>query len=158
MISGIILSTLGAVIAAALGGIGSTLGVSKTSSTGAGLVAEDGEQFGNILLLSALPGSQAVYGLLVAILTLQNTGLLSGVAKVVSFEQGMMLLLAGIPVGLTCLLSGTYQGKVLASGIQMIAKDKSKVGQVIIMGALVETFAVFGLLVSLLMINGIQIA
>lgn len=154
---GIVYALVGAAFAAGLAGIGSSIGVSRVGRTGAGLVAQDGSQFGSILLFSALPGSQAVYGMLAAILILQNTGVLSGVPKDISPEQGLMLLLAGIPVAITCLASGAYQGYTISSGIQIIAKDRSRTGQVIIMAAMVETFAIFGLLVSILMINGVKI-
>lgn len=155
--SGIVLAIIGAAIASGLAGVGSTLGVSKMARTGAGLVAEDSSQFGSVLLFSALPGSQAVYGMLAAILILQNSGLLSGSIKPMTLEQGGLLLLAGLPVAVTCLASGMFQGSVLASGVQMIAKDKGLTGQVIILGAMVETFAIFGLLVSILMINGVKL-
>lgn len=151
------LAIIGAALAAGLAGIGSSIGVARVGRSGSGLVAEDSSQFGTILLFSALPGSQAVYGMLAAILILQNTGLLSGAPKFVSPEQGLILLAAGIPVGLTCLASGAMQGASIASGIQMIAKDKTKTGQVIILAAMVETFAIFGLLVTILMINGVKL-
>ncbi|NBP57829.1 V-type ATP synthase subunit K [bacterium] len=154
---GVSLAVLGAALAAGLAGAGSSIGVSTAGKTGAGLVAEDSSQFGNILLLSALPGSQAIYGLLAAVLILQNTGVLSGEFANLSWQNGMILAFAGIPVGLTCLASGKYQGDVIASGVQLIARDKSAIGQVIILAALVETFAVFGLLVSILIINGVSV-
>lgn len=154
---GVSLAILGAALAAGLGGAGSAMGVAKSAKTGSGLVTEDESQFGNVLLLSALPGSQAIYGLLAAILILQNTGVLSGVYADITWANGIILALAGLPVGITCLVSGNFQGEVVASGMQVIAKDKTKLGQVIILAALVETFAVFGLLVSILMINGVSI-
>jgi V/A-type H+-transporting ATPase subunit K len=158
MTTGIVLAILGSALAAGLAGAGSTIGVSRVGRTGAGLLAEDGSQFGNILLLGALPGSQAIYGMLAAILILQNTGLLSGAPVDVSMAQGLTLLIAGLPVALTCLLSGAYQGAVISSGIQILARDKSRTGQILILAALVESFAVFGLLVTILMINGVKLA
>ncbi len=157
MTTGIVLAILGAALAAGLAGVGSTLGVSRVGRTGAGLLAEDGNQFGNILLLGALPGSQAIYGMLASILILQNTGLLSGAPVEVSLAQGLTLLIAGLPVAITCLLSGAYQGAVISSGIQILARDKSRTGQILILAALVESFAVFGLLVTILMINGVKL-
>ena len=154
---GIVYAIIGAAIASGLAGIGSSIGVARVGRTGAGLVAQDGSQFGSILLFSALPGSQAVYGMLAAILILQNTGVLSGAPKAVTPEQGLMLLFAGLPVALTCLASGMFQGYTISSGIQIIAKDKTRTVQVIILAAMVETFAIFGLLVTILMINGVKI-
>jgi V/A-type H+/Na+-transporting ATPase subunit K len=157
MTLGIGLAILGAAIAAGLAGAGSSVGVSRVGRSGAGLVSEDSSQFGNILLLSALPGSQAIYGMLAAILILQNTGLLAGDPVAVTTAQGLTLLAAGLPVGITCLASGMFQGAVLASAIQILAKDRSKIGQALILAALVETFAIFGLLVTILIINGVKL-
>lgn len=153
---GVSLALLGVALAAGLAGIGSIIGVGKTGETGSGLVAEDDSQFGNILLLSALPGTQAIYGLLVAFLILLETGALGDGLVSMTWPTGLMLAFASLPVGLTGLAAGKYQGHVLASGVQMIAKDKSQVGKVIVLAALVETFSVFGLLVSILMITGVQ--
>lgn len=155
---GIVYAIIGAALAAGLAGIGSSIGVARAARTGAGLVAEDESQFGSILLFSALPGSQAVYGMLAAILILQGTGLLSGAPKAITPEQGLILLFAGVPVAVTCLASAIFQGYTISSGIQIVAKDKSRTGQVIILAAMVETFAIFGLLVSILIINGVKIA
>ena len=148
------LATLGAAIAAVFAGIGSSYGVARAGQTGAGLAAQDGSQFGNVLLLSALPSTQAVYGLLAAFLILLNVGLLGGDSGDVTVETGTVYAFASLPIAFTALFSGLLQGKVLSSGIQMIAKDSSRVGQVIVLSVLVETFAVFGLLISLLIING----
>ncbi len=154
---GISLAVLGASVAAGLAGVGSAIGVSKAGQSGSGLIVEDATQFGNVLLLLALPGSQAIYGLLAALLILQNIGILSGEFSEISWQKGLILAFSSIPVGLTALASGKYQGDLIASGIQIISKDKSRLGQVIILAALVETFSVFGLLISILIINGVPL-
>jgi len=61
---GLALAVLGAAIAAAVAGIGSALGVGIAGQAAAGLVSEDPDKFGKVLLLEALPGTQGIYGFL----------------------------------------------------------------------------------------------
>ena len=56
---------------------------------------------------------------------------------------------------ITGLISGIWQGKVSAASMQLIARKPKQMGQAIILPAMVETFAVFGLLVSVLMLGQI---
>ena len=64
---GLILATAGAVVAAAGGILGSAIGVGIAGEAAAGLVSEQPERFGNALVLQLLPGTQGIYGLVVAV-------------------------------------------------------------------------------------------
>ena len=75
---GIVLALVGAVLAALLGGIGSAIGVGMTGQAAAGVVSENPPLFGKVLILQLLPGTQGIYGLLIAFLTLTNIGVLGG--------------------------------------------------------------------------------
>lgn len=77
---GIVLALVGAVLAALLGGIGSAIGVGMTGQAAAGVVSENPPLFGKVLILQLLPGTQGIYGLLIAFLTLTNIGVLGGSA------------------------------------------------------------------------------
>ena len=70
---GIVLALVGAVLAALLGGIGSAIGVGITGQAAAGVVSENPPLFGKVLILQLLPGTQGIYGLLIAFLTLTNS-------------------------------------------------------------------------------------
>jgi len=63
---GIMFALGGAALAAALAGVGSILGVRTAAQASAGIVSEDPDKFGKVLLLTALPGSQGIYGFLTA--------------------------------------------------------------------------------------------
>ena len=52
---GIALAILGAALSAFLAGIGSVLGVGVAGQAGSGVISEDPEKFGKVLLLQALP-------------------------------------------------------------------------------------------------------
>ncbi len=154
--SGIVLSIIGAVIAAFLAGIGSGFGVYMAGSKAAGVLAEKPDLFGKLLVITALPGSQGVYGLLIAILALAKIGLFSGGAEV-SLIAGYQILWAGILMGLAGLFSGVLQGRVAAAGIGAVGKDGSVAGKAIVLSVIIETYAIFGLLVALLVVNSIQL-
>lgn len=155
--TGLALAVGGAAIAAALGGIGSSVGVGVAGQSGTGVISEKPELFGKILLLQALPGTQGIYGFLGALLILIQVGLIGGGGTEISLSTGWQFFFAGIPVGVAGLFSGIYQGRVSASGLNAVAKDATNTGKAVIMSAMVETYAVLGLLVSVLLIFGIQV-
>lgn len=150
------LAILGAAIAACAG-VGSALGVGVAGEAAAGVVAEDPNKFGQTLVLQALPGTQGIYGLLVAFLILSKIGLLGGSIADVSTYSGLALLAAGIPIGVVGTWSGWTQGKAAAAGIQLIAKRPSELAKGMIYAAMVETYAVLALLVSFLMYSNVQL-
>jgi len=151
------LAILGAVFAAGFAGIGSALGVRKVGEVGAGLVSEEPEKFGRVLLLQALPGTQGIYGFLTAIMVLQKAGLLgTGTEKDLPLQIGAALFVASLAIALTGFFSAVYQGSVAAQGIQILARRPQELGKAIIMAAMVETYAVLGLLISILSITSIK--
>lgn len=154
---GLALAILGAALAVGLAGMGSALGVGIAGQAASGVVSEDPEKFGKVLLLEALPGTQGIYGFLAAIMVLQKVGLLGGELTSIPTSIGWQLLFSALPIALTGLISGMYQGKVCASGMGIVAKKPSESGKSIILAAMVETYAVLGLLATILLINGIQL-
>lgn len=154
---GLSLALLGAAIAVVLGGIGSSLGVSRAGQAGAGITTENPEKFGKVLILEALPGTQGIYGFLVAFLILLFTGILGGAIKEISIAEGWQLFFACLPCGVSCLVSGIMQGNVCVSGMHMIAKDDSLGGKAMILAAMVETYAILGFLISALAIFFIKL-
>ena len=154
--SGLYLAFLGSAIAAGLAGCGSAIGVGIAGMASAGVITEDPSKFGKTLLLQALPGTQGIYGLLIAFLIWTKVGVFGTIVPV-SVEQGIMLMFAGIPVGLVGLISAIYQGKASASSCGIVAKRPEEFGKAMIYPAMVETYAVLSLLASFLMLNGIII-
>ncbi len=153
---GLYLAFLGSAIAAGLAGIGSAMGVGIVGQAAAGVVTEDPSKFGRTLLLQALPGTQGIYGLLIAFLIWTKIGVFGTIANV-TLQQGLMLLMVGIPVGLVGFISAIYQGKAAAAGCSIIAKRPEELAKGMVYAAMVETYAVLALLASFLMLNGIQL-
>jgi V/A-type H+-transporting ATPase subunit K len=157
MLSGLTLAILGAAFAVVLGGIGSAIGVGLAGQASSGVMSEDPDKFGSLLLLVALPGTQGIYGFLSAFLVILKLGLAGGTVATVSVSQGWQILISCLPVALTGLVSGIHQGKVCASGVYMVAKQPKDLMKPVILAALVETYAVLGLLITILIQNGITI-
>ncbi|MDP3996310.1 MAG: V-type ATP synthase subunit K [bacterium] len=147
----------GAATAAVLGFMGSAIGMGYAGQSAAGALSERPELFGKVLLLQALPGSQGIYGLVGAFLILNFAGLLGGgdAGSVISTFEGLQYLIAGIPLGLAGLVSAMYQGRVSAAGIVMIAKDDTLTARAMIFAAMVETWAIFGFLISFILLTSI---
>ena len=85
---------------------------------------------------------------------MMKIGLLTG-AVPISPLAGLGLLFSALPVGMTGLISGIQQGKASAAAIGLIAKRPEEMGKAIIIPAMVETYAVIGLLATILMVSGI---
>lgn len=152
--SGFNLAILGVAVATFLAGMGSAKGVNLVGKATAGLLSEDPSKFGKALLLQALPMTQGLYGFITAFMIIVKLGLLSAGFNPasVSFAQGMYYLTAALPIGIVGLYSGIKQGEVAASGISLIAKRPNEVAKAITSAALVETYAIFAVLISLLLI------
>ena len=153
---GQVYAVLGAAVAAILAGIGSAIGVSTAGQSAAGVVTEDPDKFGQTLLLQALPGTQGIYGLLIAFIIMGKINIFGGMVPVAE-ETGLMILMAALPVAIVGLLSAVYQGRVAAACIGIIAKRPEELGKAITFAVLVETYAVLALLTSFLLVNGIQV-
>ena len=154
---GTIFAAAGAAMAAVMAGVGSAIGVGLAGQASAGVVSEDPDRFGSCLLLQLLPGTQGIYGLLIAFVIASKAGLLSG-ASVVSATAGLSLFLAAIPIAFGGLLSAIAQGKVAVAGINLVAKKPEEQGKAMLMTVMVETYAVLALLISFLLVNGVQVA
>ncbi len=146
------IALLGAALASILAGMGSARGVGLVGEAAAGLLSEDPTKFGKALILQALPGTQGIYGLITAFLIIFKMGILSGTAVELTVAQGSYFLMASLPIAIVGLYSAIKQGKVAAAGISLIAKRPKEVGKAITSAALVETYAIFALLVSLLLV------
>ncbi len=154
---GIALAILGAALAAGLAGAGSALGVGISGQAASGVISEEPDKFGQALLLQALPGTQGIYGFLAAVMTLQAVGLLGGGLANISVAVGAQIAFACLPIAVTGLVSGWMQGKVSLAGMGVAAKQPKAVGKAIVLSAMVETYAVIGLLTTILLLNGIEI-
>ena len=148
---GIIYGYMGAAFAAIVAGIGSAIGVSIAGQAATGVLAEDPDKFGKVLLMELLPGTQGIYGLVVALMIMLKLGVF-GAAADIDTTTGLIMLIGAVPTGVVGLFSAIYQGKVSAAGIQLIGRRGDQSGRALTMSAMVETYAVFAVLISLLVV------
>ncbi len=151
LFSGQNIALLGAALAAGIAGMGSAKGVSIVGEAAAGLLTEDPSKFGKALILQALPGTQGIYGLITAFLIIFKIGIL-GTPVALTVAEGSYFLMASLPIAIVGYYSAIKQARVAAAGINLIAKRPDEVGKAITSAALVETYAIFAVLVSMLLV------
>ena len=146
---GTVFAILGAALAAILSGLGSARAVGLVGEAGAGVITEDPSKFGKVLILQILPGTQGLYGFLTAFLLLVKINVLSGEFQPLSLRMGLALFAACLPIAVVGYFSAISQGRAAAAGIGVVAKRPEQSGKSITMAAMVETYAVLTLLISL---------
>lgn len=153
MFTGANLALIGAFLAVGLGGIGSAIGVGQAACAANGLLSEKPDMFGKVFILEALPATQGIYGFVTAFIIMVKLGVLSGAdLSTVTVAQGAYYLMASLPVAICGLISAKYQSKVAVAGINLVAKQPKNIGNAITNAALVETYAILALLISMLLI------
>ncbi|MDY6012683.1 V-type ATP synthase subunit K [Clostridium sp.] len=143
---GFIFAALGVALAVGLSGIGSAKGVGLVGQSTAALMTEQPEKFGKALVLQLLPGTQGLYGFVIGLLVFLK------ITPDMSFQNGLYLLLACLPIAIAGLWSGIAQGKTAAAGVQILAKKPEQTTKGIIFAAMVETYALLGFVVSILLV------
>ena len=134
----ILLAYIGIGIMIALSGIGSAYGVSIGGNASIGAMKKNSEAFGNYLVLSALPGTQGLYGFM-GYFILSGTGVLT---DAITWVQASAIFGAGIALGLVALLSAIRQGQVCANGIAGIGSGHDVFGSTLILAVFPELYAI----------------
>ncbi|MBR6402377.1 MAG: V-type ATP synthase subunit K [Eubacterium sp.] len=152
---GVVIAIVGAGLATILAGIGSALGVAMGGQAAAGVVSEDPAQFAKVLILQLLPGTQGIYGLLVTFIGLSQLGVLGGSIANVSTEQGWAFFTACLPIAIVGFISAIHQGKTSVASIALVAKKPDQFGKAMLFPAMVETYAILALLISILAVTNV---
>ena len=150
---GLVMALMGAFLSVGLAGIGSARGIGIAGEAAAGLMTEEPEKFGKTFILVALPGTQGLYGFVITLMILLNTGVLGGSAP--DLSTGFAYFIAALRIALTGWRSAIFQGQVAAAGIQILAKKPNDVMKGVIYAVLVETYALLGFVASLFMVLNI---
>ena len=119
---GVILALLGAALAALMAGIGSAIGVGRAGEAAAGVLTEDPSKFGKILVLQLLPGTQGIYGLLIAFITLTKIGIVGSGDSNISWQKGVAFLCACLPMAIVGLISAIIQANTSVASFAVVAK------------------------------------
>lgn len=151
-----ILLILGCAFAISIAGISAAIGLTLAGSSAVAVTAEKPNLFGKCLVLSVLPMTQAVYGLLTAILLMLGAGLLGGNARADMANPviGTASIWIGLIVGLTG-VSAISQGMVASASISAVGRNPDVAARGIIFTVQTETIAIFGLLAGILLMTGL---
>ncbi len=147
---GVVFALIGAAIAVGASGIGSAIGVQRAGQAASGLLTKEPKGFGKLLLLMVLPSSQCIYGFVVSIIIFVQLGMVGGVGAPVTNATGLSMMFLSLPVGIVGLISAIMQGNAAVSAINLLGKQPKLFGNSIVIVTLVEMFALFGFLISLL--------
>ncbi len=150
---GTVLAFAGVASAVIFSGFGSSKGVALAGQVSAGVVAEDPGKFGKTIILTALPGTQGIYGFVIAMLIVLFK--LPSFHGNVPIDVGLKFFLSGLPVGLVGWVSGIWQGKVAASGVGMVGKRPEEASKGIVYAGMVETYAILSFVMSFILVNSI---
>ena len=151
LISGQVFAVMGAAAAMIFAGMGSAIGVGLVGECVYGLITEDPAKGSKATILQLLPGTQGLYGFITAFLIMIKTQLLSNPLPLTT-AQGLYFLFAALPIAVVGYQSAIKQGRVAATGINVLAKRPEAMGKAIMSASLVETYAILALLVSVLLI------
>jgi len=153
----LMIAVAGIAIGVITSGFGSTIGIGIAAEVADGALTEDPEKFGAFPIMVALPGTQGIYGFVCGFLAIIKLGFLGGIRPVLTMAQGWQMFFACMPVGIAGWMSGIWQGKVSAYGISMATKQTPHFMKGVIYAAMVETYAILGLLTTILLLNGIKL-
>lgn len=128
--------------ALALGAIGSMIGCAIVGQAACGALLEVESGYGKFIGVSALPSSQAIYGVVVTLT-------LSGIELNSTSAPGIFAV--GILAGIALLYGAIKQGQAIASAIK-VSKSKPEVfGLSIAPAGIVEGFAIFAFIFALIL-------
>ncbi|MEX2369643.1 MAG: V-type ATP synthase subunit K [Bacteroidales bacterium] len=122
----------------ALAGIGSAIGVSMGGNASIGALKKNPDAFGNYMLLSALPGTQGLYGF-AGFFIINSQGIIQAG---MTMTQGAAILAAGIALGFVGLFSAIKQGGVTSSGIAAIGAGHKVFGNTMVLAVFPELYAI----------------
>ena len=144
---GNVMALLGAALAVSMTGIGSAVGMSWVQQAAAGVVSEQPQKYGKLLILQLIPSSNALYGFVVGFLIV-NTTVLGGNSY--DTASGLMILALCLPIAIVGMVAALCQAKVCAAGVRMVGKREELSGRALTMSVFIELFALFALIVSVL--------
>ena len=145
----LILAYLGVVLMVGVAGIASAVGTAICGQAAVGSMKKNGSAFGSYMILSALPGSQGLYGFVCFFMV---QGLISAD---MSMLQAAAVFGAGLLVGVVNLAAAIYQAKVCANGIAAIGNGHDVMGKTLILAAFPELYAILTVAATFLISNSV---
>lgn len=154
MTTAVILAYVGIALMIGLAGIGSAIGVSIGGNATIGALKKNDEAFGSYMLLSALPGTQGLYGF--GGFFIINAKLAApGFIEAMTIGQGVAIFAAGLALGMVGLMSAIKQGQVCANGIAGIGSGYDVFGKTMVLAVFPELYAIIAFAATFLISAGL---
>ncbi len=148
MTMNLLVAYIGIAVMVGLAGVGSAYGVTIVGNAAIGAYKKNESAFGSFIVLTALPGTQGLYGFagyymfqsMFNVLTPEITGI-----------QAAAILGSGIALGVVGLLSAIRQGQVCANGVVAIGQGYDVTGKTLVLAVFPELYAIVALAATYLM-------
>ena len=144
MNSALILAYLGVALMVGVSGLASAVATSRCGMASVGALKKNSGAFGSYMILSALPGSQGLYGFVGYFMVS------SLIAADMSMFTAVGIFGAGLLMAIVCLSSALFQSKVCANGITAIGNGNDVFGKTLILAAFPELYAILGVAATFL--------
>ena len=150
MNSALILAYVGVVLMVGVSGLASAVATARCGMAAVGAMKKNKGAFGSYMILSALPGSQGLYGFVGYFM----------VSPLISETMPMLTAVgifgAGLLMAIVTLSSALFQGKVCANGIAAIGNGNDVMGNTLILAAFPELYAILGVAATFLISGSIK--
>lgn len=146
---GYTIAMIGIAACVLLCGIGSCIGLFKTSTAAAGVLGEEPKKFGKVMVLVLLPATQGIYGFIIGIIASGS------ITQTMTTAMGWAMVGAVLPMALSGLLSAYFQGKSAANCIYAVGKQESLSGKLIVYPGMIEFYAILGLIISIMLVGNV---
>lgn len=148
METNLIIAYTGIILMLVLAGIGSAYGVTIVGNAALGAAKKVDGKFGNFLVLTALPGTQGLYGFAGYFMFQSIFNILT---PEITSIQAWATLASGVVLGVVGLLSSIRQGQVCANGVVSIGEGHDAFGNTLILAVFPELYAIIALAAAFLM-------
>lgn len=138
----LLLAYAGIAIMLILSGVGSAYGVTIAGNAAVGALKKNDGAFGNFLVLTALPGTQGLYGF-AGYFMFQT--IFSVLTPDISMLQAAAVLAGGLTLGFVGLFSAIRQGQVCANGIAAIGQGHNVFTNTLVLAVFPELYAIVAL-------------
>ena len=149
MTTALIFAYLGVALMVGISGLASAVATARCGMAAVGALKKNSGAFGSYMILSALPGSQGLYGFVGYFM----------VSGLISAEMPMLTAVgifgAGLLMAIVCLSSALFQAKVCANGIVAIGNGNDVMGKTLILAAFPELYAILGVAATFLISSAI---
>jgi V/A-type H+-transporting ATPase subunit K len=150
MTTALIFAYLGVALMVGVSGLASAVATARCGMASVGAMKKNAGAFGSYMILSALPGSQGLYGFvgffMVQGFLVEDMPLITGVG----------IFGAGLLMAIVTLSSALFQAKVCANGIVSIGNGNDVMGKTLILAAFPELYAILGVAATFLLSGAID--